>query len=380
LPLNNLVLAQTFKACTGLALSTAAIEALFNILTNKQKKFYQPANQEQSTDQSQIADFAGLSQSDHAALLYSAFNAGEPDLTDQTVLIKPSPTSQWDSSAPLGDQEFDEIIKKLAFEDDSPFEFVKGVRQYNKGGLGAVAYREKETNKIHIFVAGLEIDAPLRDTLPDLHQLLFAGMQDQIEALGAFIKDLNTEHQGKIASITGQSIGAIPVAKIAYELKNPSLKTILVEPRMNDDLAKQLFLNSNKATKFTKWYQENITLLLSEPNAWNIFRVSSLGEKPAILSDNVYVFTDNGEPVVTDLPLWGMTILGFHRASNSVRKVANGKFDVNKVDSKSVPTTAAEVLQYRGFSEIAVAATLGLITNATFVAMATHYLQNNLNG
>lgn len=347
---------QTLSASSGAALVTATAGAVKNSIFDPDKKFYTSTENVNLSITSK--NFAGLSPTTHAALLYSAFNAGSPSTTDQSILEKPT-SKAWDASAPLGDKDFDKVIKPLAFENSAQFEFVAGVRQFDKGGLGAVAYREKETGKIHVFVVGLETDKASRDTLPDLKSLLYGGMQQQTEELKTFIEGIRQQYPDQLASITGQSLGTIPAAKVSYEINDPSVQTILVEPRMNADLAKELFPNDTES--FTKWYQENTVSMVVGANAWNSFRVQSLGESPNIPSQQSYVFTGEDGHIASGLPLIGLNIIGSpHQASKSVLSLAYGKAGLIKVDPETLPVNAAETLQARGSLDVAGAGVLGL--------------------
>ncbi len=347
---------QTLSAASGAALITASAGAVKNSIFEPDKKFYTATENIDLSTPSK--NFAGLSPTTHAALLYSAFNAGLPSTADQSILEKPTSTI-WDASAPLGDKDFDAIIKPLAFEDSAPFEFVAGVRQFDKGGLGAVAYREKETGKIHVFVVGLETDKASRDTLPDLHSLLYGGMKQQTKELKTFIEGIRQQYPGDLASVTSQSLGTVPGAAAGYLINDASVQTILIEPRMNADLAKELF--PNDAENFTKWYQEKTVSVVAEANSWNSFRVQSLGESPNIPSQQSYVFTQKDGRIASGLPLIGLNIVGStHQASKSVLPLASGKAGLIKVDWKTIPVNASETLQARGWWDVAGAGVLGL--------------------
>ncbi|MFN9790826.1 MAG: hypothetical protein ACK53X_07025, partial [Holosporales bacterium] len=268
-----------------------------------------------------------------------------------------------------GDKVFGEPFITTAINDDAPFEIVDSVRDPQQGGLGAVAYREKATNKIHVFVVGLETDVAGRDTLPDLHSLLFDGMRTQTQALRNFVNKVTKEH-GLIDTITGQSLGTISASVVAFERR---LRFIGVEPRMNDTLAEPMVGKEN-VTAFREWYQDPANTVAIEVggNAWNRYRVTSLGETPPWNAGTVLTVTDNGK-VAQGAPFIGMGIVGMkgfdapHQASKSVRPLAleNPHAGLIQVNLETLPTKAAEVLRSRGPGDIVVAGFAGVALAAT---------------
>lgn len=302
-----------------------------------------------------------MSPATHATLLYGAFNTGLIEQDGQRVKPKPE---NWDASAPLGDKAFGAKFVPTAINDDAPFEIIDSIRDPQQGGLGAVAYREKATNKIHVFVVGLETDVAGRDTLPDLHSLLFDGMRTQTQALRNFVNKVTKEH-GLIDTITGQSLGTISASVVAFERR---LRFIGVEPRMNDTLAEPMVGKEN-VTAFREWYQDPANTVAIEVggNAWNRYRVTSLGETPPWNGGRVLAVTDNGK-LAQGTPLTGMGLFGIpgvvvtpHQASNSVRSLAleNPHAGLIQVNKETLPTKAAAVLRSRGGLDIAAAAVVG---------------------
>jgi hypothetical protein len=263
----------------------------------------------------------------------------------------------------LGDKAFGAKFVPTAINDDAPFEIIDIIRDPQQGGLGAVAYREKETGNIHVFVVGLETDVAGRDALPDVKSVALDGMRTQIMALNKFVNKIEEEH-GEIASLTGQSMGTIPAAVVAYER---GIRIIGVEPRMNDTLAEQMVGKEN-VTAFREWYQDPANTVAIEVggNAWNRYRVTSLGETPPWNAGTVLTVTDNGK-VAQGAPFIGMGIVGMkgfdapHQASKSVRSLAleNPHAGLIQVNKETLTTNAAEVLRSRGGLDIAAAGVAG---------------------
>lgn len=334
------------------------IGAIKDSILDPARKFYEKERKVERAEKSSL--LGDMSPATHATLLYGAFNTGLIEQEDGQR-VKPG-AENWDASAPLGDKVFGAKFITTAINDDAPFEIVDSVRDPQQGGLGAVAYREKATKKIHVFVVGLETDVAGRDTLPDLHSLLFDGMRTQTQALRNFVSKVTEEH-GPIDTITGQSAGTPVSAVVAYEHGiEHGIRFIGVEPRMNDTLAEQMVGKEN-VTAFREWYQDPANTVAIEVggNAWNRFRVISLGETPPWNAGTVLAVTDNGK-VAQGIPFIGMGIVGApHQASKSVRLLAleNPHAGLRQVDTDSLPANAAQVLRSRGPGDIAAAAVVG---------------------
>ncbi len=341
------------KAASGAALVVSVVGAIKDSVVDPARKFYEKERDVSLTEKSFL--LGKMSPATHATLLYGAFNTGLIEQDGQRV--KPG-AENWDASAPLGDNVFGAKFITTAINADAPFEIIDSVRDPQQGGLGAVAYREKETGNIHVFVVGLETDVAGRDTLPDLHSLLFDGMRTQTQALRNFVNKVTEEH-GPIDTITGQSAGTPVSAVVAYER---GIRIIGVEPRMNDTLAEQMVGKEN-VTAFREWYQDPANTVAIEVggNAWNRFRVISLGETPPWNAGTVLAVTDNGK-VAQGIPFIGMGIVGApHQASKSVLLLAleNPHAGLRQVDTDSLPANAGQVLRSRGPGDIAAAAVVG---------------------
>ena len=355
---------QVLKGASGLAPFVAAAGAVKDSFTQPNRTFY--ALQEKISLQENNADLAGLTPQQHATLLYGAFNTGlvkDPSTGD---LTKPT-AENWDASAPLKDARFAGQFIATAIADNARFEIIDSRRDPKLGGLGAVAYRDNDTNEMHVFVVGLETDKPERDALPDLHSLLYDGMQGQIKGLRAFVADLQTRYPGQVRSLTGQSLGTIPASVIAYERQIPY---IAVEPRMNLDLAQ---LVTPDTDGFLKWYHAKATAIEVGANAWNRVRVTSLGKAPPVDAHRTLVMTENNA-VMMGAPIAGANFVGGpHQASKSVRPLALGLQGIGlaAVDPKSLPHNAAEVLRARGPVDIFGTGVLGAV--AATAAITTAY-------
>jgi hypothetical protein len=342
---------NTLKAGTGLANTVAASGAFKDSITDPTRQFYKLLDSVPLT--SPTPTLAGLSPQQNATLLYGSFNTG--------LINGKQPTAEnWDASAPLGDDVFAKKFLEIAVSPEARFQIVDSSRRPDKGGLGAVAYRDTQTDAIHIFVVGLETDVPQRDALPDLKSLLYGGMKEQTAELNAFVKDLNARFPNKIQSITGQSMGTIPASVVAFNNREtiPSIQLIVVEPRMNRDLAATF---TDKPDEMIQWYQQNATAMEVGANAWSRSRVITLGEAPAVNAKNSLIITQDGKPLF-GAPVVGMGIVGSpHQASRSVKNIALGTegIGVSTVDSSTLPTNAAEVLRARGGFDIAGAAITG---------------------
>lgn len=344
---------QTLKAGTGLAPLVAAAGALKDSVTSPQKTFYQlEATLSLNTPQ---PAFAGLTPQEYATLLYGAFNTGL--VTNPATGQRQQPTAaNWDHSAPLQDPRFAGQFIATAIADTARFEIVDSIRAPEQGGLGAVAYRDKRDQGIHIFVVGLETDAPRRDTGPDLHSLLYDGMASQTTGLRIFVEGLQNRYPDQIRSLTGQSMGTLPASVVAYEHNIPY---IAVEPRMNRDLANSLMQDS---ADFLRWYRQDTTAIEVGPNAWNRMRVTSLGEAPPVNAGQVLVVTDNGS-VMTGTPVLGANVVGGpHQASKSVRALALGlpQIGLSAAHKDSLPQNAAEVWRARGPADMGLAGLMGI--------------------
>ena len=262
---------NALNAASGAALLVPVVGAITNSVLDPEREFYKKERDVSLTQKSSL--LGDMSPATHAILLYGAFNTGLIEQDGQWV--KPDP-KKWDDSAHSGDKVFGAKFITTAINDDAPFEIIDSIRDPQQGGLGAVAYREKATKKIHVFVVGLETDVAGRDTLPDLHSLLFDGMRTQTQALRNFVNKVTEEH-GLIDTITGQSAGTPVSAVVAYEHR---IRLIGVEPRMNDTLAKQMVGKEN-VTAFREWYQDPANTVAIEvgANAWNRFRVILITNK-----------------------------------------------------------------------------------------------------
>jgi hypothetical protein len=292
---------NALNAASGAALLVPVVGAIKDSVLDPEREFYKKERDVSVTEKSFL--LGGMSPATHAILLYGAFNTGLIEQDGQRV--KPRPEN-WDASAPLGDKVFGAKFITTAINDDAPFEIIDSIRDPQQGGLGAVAYREKETGNIHVFVVGLETDVAGRDALPDLKSVVLDGMRAQTEALRNFANKVTEEH-GSIATITGQSLGTIPASVVAFERR---LGYIGVEPRMNSTLAGQLF-GSRQVADFREWYQDPANTVAIEVggNAWNRYRVTSLGETPPWNAGTVLTVTDNGK-VAQGAPFIGMGIVG----------------------------------------------------------------------
>ncbi|MFN5609091.1 MAG: hypothetical protein ACK48E_04970, partial [Holosporales bacterium] len=280
--------AQFLRAASGAALLAPVIGAIKDSIRDPARKFYEKQRDVSLTEKSSL--LGDMSPATHATLLYGAFNTGLIEQEDGQR-VKPG-AENWDASAPLGDNVFGAKFITTAINANAPFEIIDSVRDPQQGGLGAVAYREKETGNIHVFVVGLETDVAGRDALPDVKSVALDGMRTQIRALNKFVNKIEEEH-GEIASLTGQSMGTIPAAVVAYER---GVRYIGVEPRMNRTLADQLF-DRNEVADFHAWYQNPAHTVAIEvgANAWNRYRVTSLGETPPWNAGTVLAVTDNGK-------------------------------------------------------------------------------------
>jgi hypothetical protein len=364
---------NTLKAGTGLANTVAASGAIKDSITDPTRQFYKLLDSVPLT--TPTPTLAGLSPQQNATLLYGSFNTG--------LINGKQPTAEnWDASAPLGDDVFAKKFLEIAVSPEARFQIVDSSRRPDKGGLGAVAYRDTQTDAIHIFVVGLETDVPQRDALPDLKSLLYGGMKEQTAELNAFVKDLNTRFPNKIQSITGQSMGAIPASVVAFNNREtiPTMQLIVVEPRMNRDLAATF---TEQPDKMIQWYQQNATAMEVGANAWNRYRVTTLGEAPPVNAENTLIITKDGKPLF-GAPIIGMGIVASpHQASKSVKDIALGTqgIGLSTVDSSTLPTNAAEVLRARGGFDMAGAAAIGaaafaLTGGAAF--MVAHNIRNKM--
>ncbi|MFN9323573.1 MAG: hypothetical protein ACK59C_07340 [Holosporales bacterium] len=352
---------NALKAASGAALLVSVVGTIKDSVLDPEREFYKKERDVSLTEKSFL--LGGMSPATHATLLYGAFNTGLIEQDGQRVKPKPE---NWDASAPLGDKAFGAKFVPTAINDDAPFEIIDSIRDPQQGGLGAVAYREKETGNIHVFVVGLETDVAGRDALPDVKSVALDGMRTQIRALNKFVDSVVKDH-GEIASLTGQSMGTIPAAVVAYER---GVRYIGVEPRMNSTLAGQLF-GSRQVADFREWYQDQANTVAIEvgANAWNRYRVTSLGETPPWNAGTVLAVTDNGK-VAQGALFVGMGIGGpgaTHPASNSVRSLAleNPNTGLIQVNLETLPTKAAEVLRSRGPGDIVVAGFAGVALAAT---------------
>ncbi|MFN7754447.1 MAG: hypothetical protein ACK5O9_01205 [Holosporales bacterium] len=345
---------QFLRAASGAALLAPVIGAIKDSILDPARKFYEKERKVERAEKSSL--LGDMSPATHATLLYGAFNTGLIEQKDGQR-VKPG-AENWDASAPLGDNVFGAKFITTAINANAPFEIIDSVRDPQQGGLGAVAYREKETGNIHVFVVGLETDVAGRDALPDLKSVVLDGMRTQIRALNKFVDSVVKDH-GEIASLTGQSMGTISAAVVAYER---GVRYIGVEPRMNSTLAGQLF-GSRQVADFREWYQDPANTVAIEvgANAWNRYRVTSLGETPPWNAGTVLAVTDNGK-VAQGAPFIGMGIVGApHQASKSVRSLAleNPHAGLIQVNKETLPTNATEVLRSRGGLDIAAAGVAG---------------------
>ncbi|MFN7901500.1 MAG: hypothetical protein ACK5O1_01550 [Holosporales bacterium] len=348
------------KAASGAALVVPAVGAIKDSVLDPTREFYKKETDVSLTEQSFL--LGDMSPAAHATLLYGAFNTGLIEQDGQRVKPKPE---NWDASAPLGDKAFGAKFVSTAINDDAPFEIIDSIRDPQQGGLGAVAYREKATNKIHVFVVGLETDVAGRDGLPDVKSVVLDGMRAQTEALRNFADKVTEEH-GPINTITGQSLGTIPASVVAYER---GVHYIGVEPRMNSTLAGQFFPDKQERDKFRAWYEDPVNTVAIEvgANAWNRYRVTSLGETQPWNAGTVLAVTDNGK-VAQGIPFIGMGIVGApHQASKSLRLLAleNPNAGLMQVNKDTLPANATEVLRSRGAGDIAAAAVVGGTAAAT---------------
>ncbi len=133
-------------------------------------------------------------------------------------------------------------------------------------------------------------------------------------------------------------------------------------------------VGKENVTAFREWYQDPANTVAIEvgANAWNRYRVTSLGETPPWNAGTVLTVTDNGK-VAQGIPFIGMGIVGMkgfdapHQASKSVRLLAleNPHAGLRQVDTDSLPANAAEVLRSRGDLDIAAAGVAGGALAAT---------------
>jgi hypothetical protein len=361
------------KAVTGTANAVAAIGAIKDSITDPARQFYKLLNSVPLT--SPTPTLAGLSPKEHATLLYGSFNTG---------LIngeQPKPEN-WDASAPLRDPVFAKEFLKIAVSPEARFQIVDSRRQPDKGGLGAVAYRDTQTGNILIYVVGLETDVWERDTLPDLKSLLCDGMREQTAELDKFVQDLNTRFPNKITLMGGQSMGTIPASVVAFNNREtiPNMQLIVVEPRMNRDLAATL---TKQPDKMIQWYQQNATAMEVGANAWNRSRVATLGEAPAVNAKNSLIITQDGKPLF-GAPVIGMGIVASpHQASKSVKNIALGTegIGLSTVDQATLPTNAAQVLRSRDDVDMVVALATGaaaLALTSGAALMVAHNIRNKM--
>jgi hypothetical protein len=108
-------------------------------------------------------------------------------------------------------------------------------------------------------------------------------MKEQTAELDAFVQNINTRFPGKIQSITGQSMGSIPATIVAFNNREtiPTMQLIVVEPRMNRDLAATV---TDKPDEMIEYYKQNATAMEVGGNAWTRYRVTTLGEAPRAIA------------------------------------------------------------------------------------------------
>jgi hypothetical protein len=335
------------KGITGYTALTTSVLSVFD--GKGPKDFYHTpsGNPITSNDLEDIdkpnPDFAGLTPREHATLLYAAFNTPEAPVTNP---------KNWDRGAPLaGSEPFHNVIKDLAFKENSKFEFLEGKRSPEEGGLGVAVFRDKTSGKIHVFVVGLETDKPERDTLPDLTQVVYGGMQEQTAALESYMINLLRKDPDAEFSITGQSMGTIPAAVVSFRMsqRGENIKTVLVEGRTNQKISyENLLLEDQNA--FKGWLDKEVTGVKVAGNAWNTSGIGN--ENPTFSNETTYVFTENTGEVLQGPPVIDMGILGStHQASKGPQRLALGEIGMAKVDSSTVPTNLVEAASSRGSSD-----------------------------
>lgn len=226
----------------------------------------------------------------------------------------------------------------------------------------------------------METDIWERDTLPDLKSLLCDGMREQTAELDKFVQDLNTRFPNKITLMGGQSMGTIPATVVAFKNREkiPTMQLVVIEPRMDRDLAA---IFTSQPDEITEHFQKTATSWEVAANPWNRYRVTTLGEAPPINAKNSFIITKDGKPLSGEF-YRGMGMVE-HTASNSIKNIALGTegFGLSTVAPETLPTNAAQVLRSKGGSDITWAAITGvscLALTSCFAVVAALMVAKNI--